>query len=120
MTSNFLKRAAFATSNKQILQRATSATSNEWFFATSNSARNNEQILQRVTGNFTTSEFQRVTSNEWKVTPPLISRSNLSPSREWIIEALETFLTNNNSTLVGQNLIQTNETAIGAANSCSY
>ena len=76
--------------------------------------------MQHVTSDFTTSEFQRVTSNEWKVTPPLNSRSDLSPSTEYIIEALEIFLTNNNSTLAGQNLIQTNETAIGAANSCSY
>ena len=52
--------------------------------------------------------------------PFLDSGSNLSSSTECIIEALEICLTNNNSTLAGQNLIQTNETAIGAANSCSY
>ena len=50
----------------------------------------------------------------------LDSRSNLSPSTECIIEALEICLTNNNSTLAGQNLIQTNGTAIREANSCSY
>ena len=50
----------------------------------------------------------------------LDSRSNFSPSTECIIEALEICLTNNNSTLAGQNLIHTNGTGIGAANSCSY
>ena len=50
----------------------------------------------------------------------LDSRTNLSPSTECIIEALEICLTNNNSTFVCQNLIQTNGTAMGAANSCSY
>ena len=50
----------------------------------------------------------------------LDSRTNLSPSTECIIEALEICLTNNNSTFAGQNLIQTNGTAMGAANSCSY
>ena len=85
-----------------LLQRVASATSNE-------------QISQRVT-----SILQRVTSNGWKVTPPLDSRSNLSPSRECIIEAVEMYLTNNSSTLAAQSRIQTNETAIGAANSCSF
>ena len=66
-------------------------------------------ILQLVTSN---DGFQCVTSNEWKVTPPLDSRSNLSPSTECIIEALEICLTNSNSTFAGQNLIQTNETVI--------
>ena len=47
-------------------------------------------------------------------------RSNLSPSTDCIIEVLQIRLTNNNSTLAGQNLIQTNGTAIRAANSCSY
>ena len=46
--------------------------------------------------------------------------SNLSPSTDCIIEVLQIRLTNNNSTLAGQNLIQTNGTAIRAANSCSY
>ena len=50
----------------------------------------------------------------------LDSRSNLSLSTECIIEVLEICLTNNNSTLAIQNLIQTNGTVIGAANSCSY
>ena len=47
-------------------------------------------------------------------------RSNLYPSTDCIIEVLQIRLTNNNSTLAGQNLIQTNGTAIRAANSCSY
>ena len=50
----------------------------------------------------------------------LDSRSNLSPSTEGTIEALEICLTNSNSTLAGQNFIQTNGTATAAANSCSY
>ena len=50
----------------------------------------------------------------------LNSWTNLSPSTECIIEAFETCLTNNNSTFIGQNLIKTNGTAMGAANSCSY
>ena len=50
----------------------------------------------------------------------LDSRTNLSTSTECIIEAFEICLTNNNSTFVCQNLIQTNGTAMGAANSCSY
>ena len=37
----------------------------------------------------------------------LESQTNLSPSTECIIEALEICLTNNNSTFVRQNLIQT-------------
>ena len=50
----------------------------------------------------------------------LNSISNFSPSLECIIEALEICITNNNSTLAGQNLIQTIGTAIGAAHSFSY
>ena len=45
------------------------ATRNHWFFGASN-----EEISQRVTSAFlqrATTEFQRETSNEWKVTPPL-------------------------------------------------
>ena len=48
----------------------------------------------------------------------LDSRINLSTSTECIIEALE--ITNNNSPFTGQNLIQTNGTAMEAANFCSY
>ena len=48
------------------------------------------------------------------------SRTNLSPSTECIIEALEICLTNKNSTFADQNFIQTNATAIGAANSSYY
>ena len=50
----------------------------------------------------------------------LDSRTNLSPSTECIIGALEICSTNNNSSFACQNLIQTNGTAMGAANSCSY
>ena len=50
----------------------------------------------------------------------LDSRTNLSPPTKCIIKAIEICLTNNNATFAGQNLIQTNGTAMGAANSCSY
>ena len=50
----------------------------------------------------------------------LDSQTNLSPSTKCIVEAPEICLTNNNSTFAGQNLIQTNGTAVGAAYSCSY
>ena len=50
----------------------------------------------------------------------LDSRTNLPTSTECIIEAFEICLTNNNSTVSCQNLIQTNGTAMGGANSCSY
>ena len=50
----------------------------------------------------------------------LDSQTNLSPSTECIIEEPEICLINNNSNFAGQNLIQTNATAMGAANSCSY
>ena len=50
-TSDFLQRANFC--NEQLLQRVTSNFCNE-----------QRVILQRAT-----SEFQRVTSNKWKVTP---------------------------------------------------
>ena len=50
----------------------------------------------------------------------LDSRTNLSPSTECIIEALEICLTNSNSTFTGQKVTQTNGTAMGVANSCSY
>ena len=53
--------------------------SNEWFFATSN-----EQILQRVTSDFTTSEFQRVTSNEWKVTSQVVSCKLFNVRPAWV------------------------------------
>ena len=36
------------------------------------SAASKEQILQRATSDCTTSAFQRVTSNEWKVMPLLV------------------------------------------------
>ena len=48
------------------------------------------------------------------------SRTNLSPSTKCIIKAIEIWLTNNNATFTGQNLIQTNGTTMGAANPCSY
>ena len=50
----------------------------------------------------------------------LHSRINLSPSTECIIEALEICLTKNNSAFADPNLIQTNGTAMVAANSFSY
>ena len=42
------------------------------------------------------------------------------PSTECIIEGLEICLYNNNSTFANLNLLQTNGTATGAPNSCSY
>ena len=50
----------------------------------------------------------------------LDSQINLYPSTECIIKALEIFLINNNSTFAGLNFVQTNGTAMGAANCCSY
>ena len=47
-------------------------------------------------------------------------RSILKPSTDCIIDALSICLNHNNSVFAGQNLIQTNGTAMGAANSCSY
>ena len=47
-------------------------------------------------------------------------RDSLTPSTRCIMEALEICLFNNNSTFGNQNLIQTNGTATGAPNSCSY
>ena len=63
-----------ATSNKRILQRSTSATSNDRnlqrvtsdFFPTSKFATSNEWFYNEY---WATSEFQRVTSNEWNVKP---------------------------------------------------
>ena len=83
VTSDFLQQAISATSNEQILQRATSATTNEWilkrvtsdFLQRTTSATSSEQILQRVT-----SEFQRVMSNEWKVTPLYIAKLKVTSS----------------------------------------
>ena len=48
------------------------------------------------------------------------SKTNLSSSTECIIEALEIYVTNDNATFAGQNLIQTNRTAMETASSCSY
>ena len=50
----------------------------------------------------------------------LNSRTTLKPSTDCVIEALEIFLTCDNSKFVKQNLLQSNGTATGAANSCSY
>lgn len=44
----------------------------------------------------------------------------MSPSTQCIIEGLEICLYNNNSTFADLNLLQTNGTATGAPNSCSY
>ena len=50
----------------------------------------------------------------------LQKRPNLCPSTDFLIEALELCLTHNNSMFDGKHLVQTNGTAMGAANSCSY
>ena len=50
----------------------------------------------------------------------LDSQNSLTSSTECIVEALEIYLTNNNSTFSSQNLKQTNGRAIGAASSSSY
>ena len=50
----------------------------------------------------------------------LNSRTTLKPSTDCVIEALEICLTCNNSKFAKQNLLQSNGTAIGAPNSCSY
>lgn len=66
--------------------------------------------------------FPRINNNRSAaaVKSALDSGTNLSPSAECIIEALEICLTKNNSTFAGENLIQTNGAEMGAANSCSY
>ena len=50
----------------------------------------------------------------------LNSRTTLKPSTDCVIEALEICLTCNNSKFSKQNLLQSNGTATGAPNSCSY
>ena len=50
----------------------------------------------------------------------LNTREKKSPSTDCIVEALEVCLKYNNSIFDGKHLIQTNGTAMGAANSCSY
>ena len=50
----------------------------------------------------------------------LDARENKSPTTKCIIEGLEICLYNNNSTFSNINLLQTNGTATGAPNSCSY
>ena len=50
----------------------------------------------------------------------LNTRDKCSPSTQCIVEALQICLKYNNSTFDNRNLIQTNGTAMGAANSCSY
>ena len=50
----------------------------------------------------------------------LNSRTTLKPSTDCVIEALEICLTCNNSKFAKQNLLQSNDTATGAPNSCSY
>ena len=50
----------------------------------------------------------------------LQKRNTKYPSTECLIEALSICLTHNNSTFDGKHLLQTNGTAMGAANSCSY
>ena len=50
----------------------------------------------------------------------LDKREVLSPPSECLLEALEIILTSNNSIFNGQHLLQTNGTAMGSKNSCSY
>ena len=50
----------------------------------------------------------------------LNSRTTLKPSTDCVIEALEICLTSLNSKFAKQNLLQSNGTATGAPNSCSY
>ena len=50
----------------------------------------------------------------------LEKRTNNSPSTLCVIEGLQICLTKNNSTFANLNLLQTNGTATGAPNSCSY
>ena len=54
------------------------------------------------------------------VTKALESRVNKTPSTECIIDGLKLCLFNNNSVFANDNLLQTNGTATGAPNSCSY
>ena len=46
--------------------------------------------------------------------------SSKNPSTEYIMEGLEICLLNNNSRFANINLLQTNGTATGPSNSCSY
>ena len=50
----------------------------------------------------------------------LNNRTTLKPSTDCLIETLEICLTCNNSKFAKQNLLQSNGTATGAPNSCSY
>ena len=50
----------------------------------------------------------------------LNSRTINNPSTECIIEGLKLCLYNNNSVFANEHLLQTNGTATGAPNSCSY
>ena len=50
----------------------------------------------------------------------LDTRREQTPPTDCIIEALEIILTSNNSVFNGQHLVQTNGTATGSKNSCSY
>lgn len=54
------------------------------------------------------------------VTKALQKRLDESPSTECIVEGLKICLFNNNSVFANINLLQTNGTATGAPNSCSY
>ena len=47
-------------------------------------------------------------------------RTIQQPSTECVIEGLKLCLFNNNSVFANENLLQTNGTATGAPNSCSY
>ena len=50
----------------------------------------------------------------------LDSRKDKNPPTDCIVEALEVILTSNNSVFNNQHLVQTNGTATGSKNSCSY
>ena len=50
----------------------------------------------------------------------LENREEKKPSTDCIIEGLKICLKNNNSVFAGEHLLQTNGTATGAPNSCSY
>ena len=50
----------------------------------------------------------------------LNTRDSIKPSTECVLEELQIFLYNNNSLFHKSHLLQTNGTATGAPNSCSY
>ena len=87
-TSNFLKRATSATSNKGISERVTSAflqRATSDFLQQATSATSNEQILQRVMSDFL-QQATSATSNEpilQRVTSDFLQRATSATSNEW-------------------------------------